>query len=118
MQPTAEERRQHKRHKLENSVAISSQGIFQIVDISRGGFRFKCPAYTPVPDSWETDILTLASSLDSLPVKRAWVSMSENGDHEYLPTVVGVKFGKLSQEQELLLTELIKTVSQGRDTEH
>ncbi len=44
--------------------------------------------------------------------------MSEKGDHEYLPTVVGAKFGRLSQEQESLLTALIESVSQGHDTEH
>ncbi len=118
MQPTAEERRRYKRHKLENSVSVSSQGIFQIIDISRGGFRFKCPPYTTVPESWDTDILTSASSLFGLPAKRAWVSLSENGNHEYLPTVVGAKFGNLSQEQEALLSALIESVSQGHGTEH
>ena len=118
MQPNAEERRRYKRHKLENSVSVSTQGIFQIIDISKGGFRFKCPPYTLVPDSWGTDILTSASSLIGIPAKRVWVSLSENGNHEYLPTVVGAKFGKLSQEQESLLKALIESVSQGPDTEH
>lgn len=118
MQPTTEDRRKHRRYKLENSVSVSSNGIFQILDISRGGFRFKCPPYTPVPDFWETDILTSAASLEALPAKRAWVSMAENSHHEYLPTVVGARFGRLSKKQDELLSELINTISKGDDTEH
>ena len=118
MQPNVEERRRHKRHKLENSVSVSTQGIFQIIDIGRGGFRFRCPPSTSIPEAWETDILTSAPPLFGLPARRAWVSMSEKGDHEYLPTVVGAKFGRLSKEQESLLTALIESVSQGHDTEH
>ncbi|MBT8353556.1 MAG: PilZ domain-containing protein [Desulfofustis sp.] len=118
MPTTPDERRRHKRHKLENSVSVSTHGIFQIIDISRGGFRFICPPYTSVPDSWETDILTSASSLFGLPAERAWVSMSERGNQEYLPTVVGAKFGRLTQEQETLLTTLIESIVHGQDTEH
>ena len=112
MQPNADERRRYMRYKLENSVSVSTEGIFQIIDISRGGFRFKCPSYTSVPESWETDILTSASSLVGLPAERTWVSISENGNHDYLPTVVGARFGRLSEEQESLLSALIETVSQ------
>lgn len=118
MPSTVENRRQYKRYKLENSVAVSSHGIFQIVDISKGGFRFKCPPDTPVPDSWDTDILASAASLEGLPAKRAWVSMAENGHHEFLPTVVGAKFGRLTKDQDSILSQLIEAVSQGDDPEH
>ena len=118
MQSTVENRRQHKRYKLDNSVTVSTQGLFQIIDISRGGFSFRCPPDTPVPDSWDTDILSSASSLNGFPAKRVWVSISENGDHNYLPTVVGVKFGKLTKAQDTLLAQLIQATSQSDSPEH
>lgn len=118
MRSTAENRRQHKRYKIENSVAVSSHGIFQLIDISRGGFRFKCPPDTFVPDSWDTDILASATSLEGVIAKRAWVSMAENGNSKRLPTVVGAKFGRLTKVQDTLLSQLIKAVSQGEDIEH
>lgn len=118
MQPTAEDRRQHKRYQIDNSVSVSSHGVFQIIDISEGGFCFKCPPYTPISDLWETDILTSVTLLEGLPAKRAWVSMAENGTHEYLPTVVGVKFGKLTKKQDSLISEIIQTISQSDGSEH
>ena len=118
MQPTAEDRRKHKRYQIDNSVSVSSHGVFQITDISRGGFCFRCPPFTPVEDFWETDILTSISLLEGLPAKRAWVAMAENGTHEYLPTVVGVKFGKLTKKQDALISQLIETISEGGSSEH
>ena len=118
MQPTGKERRRHTRHKLENSVSISTQGIFQIEDISRGGFRFKCPPYTSVPDSWETDILTSTASLFGFPVEPAWVSIVENGNNEYLPIVIGAKFGSLTEEQDSLLSQLIDDLSRWEEIQH
>ena len=118
MRPTTENRRQHKRHRLDNSVIVSSHGIFQIIDISRGGFRFKCPPATSVPNSWDTDIFALATSLKGLPAKRIWVSMSENGNHKHLPTVIGAKFGRLTKAQESQLSQFLDAISQDDDSEH
>ena len=118
MQLTIEERRKHRRYKLENSVSVSSQGIFQVTDISRGGFCFRCPPYTPLTDVWVTDILSSVAALQGFPAKRVWVSMTENGTHEYLPTVVGVKFGKLTQNQESLLLQLLDTLDKTSSTLH
>ncbi len=111
MRSVAEERRQHKRHKIENSLSISSNGIFQVTDISRGGFCFRCLAYTSISDLWETDILTTVDKLEGVPAKRVWFSMTENGTHEYLPTVVGVKFGRFTPKQEAVLGKIIQAVS-------
>ena len=118
MGDTTEERRKYKRYKLENSVSISSKGIFQVGDISRGGFCFKCPPNTPIDDFWVTDIISSLSSLQGIPVKRVWVSITENSTHEYLPTIVGVKFGKLTQNQESLLQQLLDTLDKSSSTLH
>jgi len=118
MRPTAEERRQHKRHKLDNSVSVSSLGVFQVTDISRGGFCLRCPQYTPISDSWETDIITAVVSLEGFPAKLAWVSMTENGTHEGLPMIVGVKFENLTKKQNSHLSQLIQDISQSEGSEH
>ena len=118
MGPATQERRQHKRYKLENSVSISSEGIFQLADISRGGFCFTCPPYTPIKDFWVTDIISSIASLKGFPTKRVWVSITENSGHEYLPTVVGVKFGRLTHKQETILIQLLVTLDQSSGTLH
>ena len=118
MGPATDERRQHKRYKLENSVSITSEGIFQVADISRGGFCFTCPPYTPIKDFWVTDIISTVALIKGFPTKRVWVSITENSAHEYLPTVVGVKFGKLTQNQETKLLQLLVTLEKSSGTLH
>jgi hypothetical protein len=118
MQPTTEDRRKHERYKLENSVSVSSHGVNQITDISMGGFCFRCPPFTPVSDFWETDIITSVATLEGFPAKRIWVSMVENGTHEYLPAEVGAKFGKLTKKQSTLLSEVIEAISHTEGPEH
>lgn len=112
MQHNAEERRQHPRYKLENSVSISSNGIFQINDLSQNGFCFKCPPFTAVPNLWKTDILTPLQQLKDYPAKRVWVTITNNGTHDFLPMVVGAKFGRLTKEQNDILSQLIGAISQ------
>jgi hypothetical protein len=107
MPHSTKERRQHKRYKLDNSLSIASLGTFQVTNISRGGFCFKCPRYTLISDVWQTDILTSAVFLDNFPANRVWISVAENHTKEYLPTIVGVKFGKLTPKQESLLLRLL-----------
>ena len=114
MQISIEERRKHRRHRIENSVSISSHGVFQIVDISLGGFRFKCPPHTTIPAYWDTDIITSTASLLGLTAKLAWMSMPESGRHDYVPTVVGARFGILTDEQRAILSKIIKGISQQR----
>ena len=110
MPPPTEDRREHKRYTLDNSLAIASLGTFQVTDISKGGFCFKCPPDTLVLDDWRTDIITSPVFLEGFPARRVWVSMAENGNHEYLPTVVGVKFGKLTPKQESVLLRLLENL--------
>jgi hypothetical protein len=110
-----EERRKHKRYKLDNSVSVATSGIFQVTDISKGGFCFKCPPQTPIGDAWETDILTSVMSLEGFPAEQVWVSLIENGSHEPLSTIVGVKFGKLSSSQQFMLLRLLDNLESGSD---
>lgn len=113
-----EERRKHRRYRLDISLTISTQGIFQVIDISRGGFCFRCPPATHVIDLWETDIVTSVASLAGFPAERVWVSVTENSAHESLPMVIGAKFGKLTKEQDSLLSKVIDDISGGDNCYH
>lgn len=112
MRPSGEERRQHKRYKPDNSVSVSSDGIFQVTDISKSGFCFRCPPFTSIPDFLETDILTSMDQLKSFPAKRVWVTTVGNGSNEFLPIVVGAKFGRLTKEQSRIFSQFIQAISQ------
>ena len=104
-------RRQHERHPVDNAVSVTSKDCFQLVDISKGGFSIKCPPYTGLPSSWETDILNPIDQLIGYPAKRVWVSMPAYNNRDFLPMVVGVQFGKLSKEQNDLLSQVIKRIA-------
>ena len=112
----AEERRQHPRYELDNSVLVLASGIFQVTDLSSGGLCFKCPPCTSIDDFWEADILTSAENLEGFPGKRVWISIPENGSHEFLPIVVGAKFGRLTKKQKSRLSQLIKELSRNNSS--
>ena len=109
----SENRRKHNRYKVANAVSVSSDGIFQISDISLGGFCIKCPPYTSIPDFFETDILTSIVSLENPSVKRIWLKMAKKSvNHDFLPMVLcGIKFERLNKDQRDKLSQLIQTIS-------
>jgi len=111
MSSRIEERRQHQRYEIENSVSVTPQGVFQITDISKGGFCLKCPPYTSVSMKWVTDILTPITDLKECLVEKAWAAVHENGN-AHLPAIinVGVQFGSLTQDQTSSLTKLIDSI--------
>ena len=105
-----QERRKHTRYEIGNSVSVNSEGAYQIIDISEGGFRFKCPPHTAIADTWVTDIINSVIPLEGVPARKIWVSMYKNGNYN-LPSLilVGAKFGKLKQEQKLKLIQLVQS---------
>lgn len=107
-----EERRKYIRYEIGNAVTINSEGVYQIVDISEGGIRFKCPPHTAISETWITDIINSVITLEGVPVRKMWVSIYQNGDYN-LPslTLVGAKFGKLRKEEKLKLVHLIQNIS-------
>ena len=111
MIPRDEDRRRHKRYKVENSVSISSDGVFQVTDISRGGLCFRCPPFTSISDFWDSDILTPIEQLKTFSAKLVWFFMSEDSSYSVSPMIVGAKFRKLSKKQSLLLSNLIEAAS-------
>ena len=104
------ERRKHARYSIENAVVISPDGIYQVIDISEGGFRFKCNPLTAVPETWLSDILNSVIPLDELLTKKIWISVNENFNVPSL-MFVGAKFNDLKEEQKLKLTKLLQSIS-------
>ena len=81
-------------------------------DISQGGFSFKCPSHTSLPETWDVDILNSFIPLEGFPARKVWVSLFEN-DHSNQPylMVVGAKFGKLRNQQKMKLGKILESLS-------
>ncbi|MFC1831129.1 PilZ domain-containing protein [Thermodesulfobacteriota bacterium] len=107
-----EDRRKYTRYEIGNAVSVDSEGVFQIIDISRGGFRFKCPPNTVISETWVTDIINSFIPLERVPVRKIWVSIhgNENYDQPYL-IMVGAKFGRFEKEEKLKLINLLESIS-------
>lgn len=112
MTSATKERRKHRRYAVANTIAVNPEGAFQVVDVSLGGFCFKCPPYTNISDQWLTDILTSTGALEAYPVKKAWANVHENGS-SHLPALlkVGVRFNSLAKDQKSRLAKLIRSIS-------
>lgn len=91
---------------------INHDGVFQMVDISEGGFCFKCPPYRDALDNWIAEIITPIGDLKEYEVEKRWSTIYENGE-VHRPSFVkfGVKFGQLTKEQLDNLTNLIVSIS-------
>ena len=111
METSVKDPRNYHRHKLDDSIAITTRDIFQVIDLSKGGFSFSCPENTHIPDSWEADILTSAGSLDNYGVQLVWISTAKNGNYKRLSRIVGAKFRHLTETQNAKLETLINAIS-------
>ena len=111
MNPPIKERRQHQRYTLQNSIMMNHDGVFQLVDISKGGFCFKCPPYADALDDWIADLLTPVGDLKDCEVEKRWSAIIDNGDH-HQPSFMkfGVKFGQLTKEQYVDLKKLLDSL--------
>lgn len=111
MKPSFQDRRKHPRYELGNSIMINHDGVFQLVDLSEGGFCFKCPPYADILNEWLSDILTPIGDLKECPVVRKWGAVFENGDfHQPSFMKFGVEFGPLNEDQKDDLVELINSI--------
>ena len=112
MNPSIKERRQHQRYTVLNSIMVNHDGVFQLIDMSEGGFCFKCPPYADALDNWIAEILTPIGDLKECEVEKRWSTIVENGEF-HLPSYMkfGVKFGQLTKNQHDDLTKLIGSIS-------
>jgi hypothetical protein len=113
MKPQTGDRRQHRRYTVENSIMVTDDGVFQLTDVSKGGFCFKCPPHADILAQWVTDILTPVGDLKEYCAEKRWVANYADDDpHFPMLMKVGVKFGQLSKDQHSHLEELINSVSE------
>lgn len=112
MKPTNKNRRKNQRHTIENSVMVTNDGVFQLTDISTGGFCFKCSPHADFLEEWVTDILTPTGGLKKYFAEKKWVANYEDDDLHFPPIKkVGVEFRQLSNDQKNHLVELINSSS-------
>jgi len=112
----AAERRKYTRYKIGNAVSIIPEGVYQVTDISEGGFCFKCQSHIPIPEKLMTDIINSVIPLEEIQARKIWVSLHENAIFN-IPCLikVGAKFGKLRKEQKQKLEKLIESLSTNID---
>lgn len=105
------ERRKYPRFRIDNAVTINPEGVYQLVDISQGGFRFKCHPNTLLPETWETDIINSFIPLEKYSSKIAWLSLIKNKNFNTPELMlIGVKFIKLNREKKQKLTNLLQNI--------
>lgn len=112
MNQPAKERRKYQRYTVQNSIMVNHDGVFQVVDISEGGFCFRCPPYADALDKWIAEILTPIGDLKNCEVEKRWVAIIDNGDLRQ-PSFMkfGVKFGQLTKDQHVDITKLIGSIA-------
>lgn len=92
---------------------VTQDGVFQIIDVSQGGFCFKCPPQANVLDRWISDILTPIGDLKEYLAEKMWVTTyDDGGSHIQLLMNVGVRFGQLTKDQHSHLTKLLSSFSE------
>jgi hypothetical protein len=107
----SDDRRKYPRYKIENSIVINADGVFQLVDVSKGGFGFKCALDTSIADQWLSDILTPIKNLLGCLSEKIWQTVYVNPDSD-LPMLVhvGVKFNQLTIDQKSNLEECLDSI--------
>jgi len=104
-----QDRRQHQRIDLTDTVVMNPLGVCEVIEMSTGGFSFKCIFEHNLSDIWMVDILNNSGVyLQQFPVEKIW----ETAQDDQLSTSrcgveVGVRFKDLSPEQQETLDHLV-----------
>lgn len=108
----SEDRRRHQRHPIKNSILVNDEGVFQLVNVSKGGFSFTCPPIAKISDEMVVDILTPTGDLKELFTEKRWARINKVKDsYPASLLTVGVKFGELTKDQTSHLDKLINSIS-------
>lgn len=104
-----ENRRKGKRVECKETLVINPEGVCELLDISSGGFSFKCLFNQSLSEEWVVDILdTRGGFVDEVQVEKVWqVEEDKPRVNGVCVLAVGVKFKNLSVSQHLALNDLI-----------
>ena len=104
------EQRKHKRFETPEAIAVTPGNVCRLVNISRGGFAFKCFLAIDSPAKWSLDIIIAGNNfqLTQLPVELVWKTPADQSNFLFIPAGnVGVRFDDLHQSQEEMLDYLL-----------
>jgi len=103
------DQRNSKRFKAKGGIALTSNGVCQVVNLSLGGLALKCFPELVFPPEWTMDIYDETGlNLQELKVKKIWTKRPDNPVSTLQSEVeVGGEFENLSSSQEAHLYSYI-----------
>jgi len=109
MELANQNRRQHKRVDFTDTVVMNPEGACEVIEMSSGGFSFKCLFEHSLSEEWTVDILNNTGVyLQKIYVEKVWESVIDEGrSTSSCGLAVGVRFKDLSPEQQLTLDNLV-----------
>ena len=111
------DQRKHRRISISSAVAITPTGACQVFYISSGGLSFRCLDTQSLPDELTVDVLDSSGfHLENCAVQKIWEEQ-ENGSQyrSIFAQGVGVKFKKLTEDQQQALNQLLERISADKD---
>ena len=102
-------RRQHHRVQFKDTFVMNPEGTCEVVEMSSGGFSFKCLFEHSLSGEWRVDIINNSGDyIEKLPVEKVWESVKVTQHSTPIHELeVGVRFRDLSRQQKLTLAKLI-----------
>ncbi len=107
-------RRKAKRFKCSETLVLNPEGACEIIEISSGGFSFKCLFGQSLLGEWSVDIIdNRGGYLKKVMVEKVWQADEALDSKVQMtsscPLAVGVKFKNLSAEQHATLNKLVQS---------
>ena len=99
------DQRKGKRFKIKGGIALTPNGVCQVINISKGGLSLKCFKEVAFPHEWTMDIYDETDlNLQELKVKKVWEKiLSVQGAHADSQVEAGVAFKNSSSSLEAQL---------------
>lgn len=99
------DQRKGERFKIKGGIALTPNGVCQVINISKGGLSFKCFQEVAFPHEWTMDIYDETDlNLQELKVKKVWEkTLSVQGVRTGSQVEVGVAFNNPSSSLEAQL---------------
>lgn len=101
--------RKSERLETKTGIALTPNGVCQIVNLNKDGISFKCIHKTDFPIAWSMDIYDVTGPvLDHFQVKKVWENSLDNpGNTSPFSVVVGGEFHDLSAWQQSQLNNYL-----------